>query len=61
MDQAVRDAENERKGNIPIVAHKRSDCEWLVTMQADDWFTILREWESGMVLDNTEDSKNEGQ
>lgn len=52
MDQAIRDAKNEGKGNIPIVAHKRSDCEWLVTMRADDWLVILREWESGRVLDN---------
>ena len=52
MDQAVRDAEQEGKGNLPIVAHKRSHCGWLVTMRADDWFRLFREWESGMTLDN---------
>jgi hypothetical protein len=40
MNQAVRDA---RPGQIPIVAHKRSSCDWLVTIRASDWFRILRE------------------
>ena len=44
VDQAHRDA---RPGEIPIVAHKRNRCEWLVTMRADDWFTLYREWEVG--------------
>lgn len=41
MEQAERDsAENE----IPIVAHKTSRKEWLVTMRAGDWFKLYREW-----------------
>ena len=44
VDQARRDA---RPGEMPIVAHKRNRCEWLVTMRADDWFTLYREWEAG--------------
>lgn len=45
MSQARRDA---RPGEIPIVAHRRNNCEWLVTMLADDWFSLYREWEAGM-------------
>lgn len=44
VDQARRDA---RPGEIPIVAHKRNRCDWLVTMRADDWLTLYREWEAG--------------
>lgn len=45
LEQAVSDAQN--KEEIPIVAHKTSNCEWLVTMRADDWFALYREWEAG--------------
>lgn len=40
MEQAVRDAEAEGKDNVPIVAHKRSRDEWLVTLRADDFLKI---------------------
>lgn len=43
MAQAVRDC----RGKIPIVAHRRNNCEWLVIMRADDWFQLYREWEAG--------------
>ena len=39
MEQAERDsAENE----IPIVAHKTSRKEWLVTMRGVDWLKMFR-------------------
>lgn len=44
MSQARRDA---KPGEIPIVAHRRNNCAWLVTMLADDWFALYREWEAG--------------
>jgi len=44
MDQAVRDA---AKGKIPIVAHRKNHCSWLITMRAEDWFELYREWEAG--------------
>ena len=42
MAQAVRDA---LRGRLPIVAHRRNNCPWLVTMRADDWFELYRAWE----------------
>lgn len=39
MSQAKRDA---RAGEIPIVAHRKNDCEWLVIMEAADWFQLYR-------------------
>lgn len=44
MDQSKRDCGD---GELPIVAHRKNNCEWLVTMRAEDWFQIYREWESG--------------
>lgn len=43
VEQSIRDA----KGKIPIVAHKRNRGEWLITMRADDWLPIYREYEAG--------------
>lgn len=40
MAQSIRDA----KTNIPIVAHRRNNAEWLITMRADDWFAIYSEY-----------------
>jgi Holliday junction resolvase len=47
MEQAIRDAAAGGKGNLPIVAHKKNHCPWLVTMKAEDWFQIYREWVNG--------------
>ena len=40
MAQAEHDAEAESKGNMPIVAHRRNNTKWLVTMRAEDWFKL---------------------
>lgn len=42
MSQAKHDAGLNK---IPIVAHRRNNEGWMVTMDADDWFTLYREWE----------------
>ena len=49
MAQAEHDAEAEGKGNMPIVAHRRNNTKWLVTMRAEDWFTLYSL--SGVALD----------
>lgn len=43
INQSIRDSQ----GKIPIVAHRKNHCEWLVTMRAVDWFELYREWMSG--------------
>lgn len=40
MEQAVRDSEAAGNRDKPIVAHRRNNTEWLVTMRAKDWFEI---------------------
>ena len=43
VGQSVRDSQ----GKIPIVAHRKNHCDWLITMRAEDFFEIYREWEAG--------------
>lgn len=44
MAQSVRDAKD---GEIPIVAHKKNNTKWLITMEAESFFELYREWEDG--------------
>ena len=39
MEQAVRDAGTK----VPIVAHRKNNHGWLITMRAEDWFAQYRE------------------
>ncbi len=41
MDQARRDG----VGKVPFVAHKRNHRPWLVTMEADIFFELVREFQ----------------
>ena len=40
MDQAIRDAKKDCA--LPIVAHRRNNKAWLVTMTAADFLNLLR-------------------
>ena len=41
MAQSISDA----GGKVPIVAHRKNNCEWLITMRFDDWIKLYRVWE----------------
>jgi len=47
MDQSQRDS---REDQLSIVAHRKNNCPWMITMPADEWFEIYREWEAGKYL-----------
>jgi len=49
LQQSTRDAE---EGEMPIVAHRKNGEKWKVTMWAEDWFRLYREWEAGQWLKN---------
>jgi len=44
MAQSIRDSGGKA---IPIVAHRRNRDKWLITMTAEDWFKLYREWGAG--------------
>lgn len=48
IDKAMHQSMRDRlTSQMPIVAHRKNSCEWLITMKANDWFEIYREWEAG--------------
>ncbi len=51
MAQSISDS---REGETPIVAHKKNNCEWLITMRAKDFMPIYREWEASETLKRAE-------
>lgn len=42
-DQANRDA---KRGEIPVVMHKKNGTKWLVSMDLDDWLEMYKEAEA---------------
>jgi Holliday junction resolvase len=47
IEEAMSQSKADAQGKIPIVAHRKNNCEWLITMRAEDWFKLYREWEAG--------------
>ena len=45
MAQAIGDSQTN--GDVPMVAHRKNNCDWLIVMRAKDWFGLYREWEAG--------------
>lgn len=44
LQRAMDKAKDDCGEKMPVVAHKRNHSEWLVTMRAEDWFKLLREY-----------------
>lgn len=44
MDQAIRDSDEK----LPIVAHRKNNCDWVVIMPVEAWFEMYREYEAGI-------------
>lgn len=40
MAQSKHDA---RQGEIPVVMHRKNNCEWLATLRLDDFMNIYKE------------------
>lgn len=43
MAQSMSDARNDE---IPVVMHRKNNCEWLVTLEIDDFMKIYKECEA---------------
>ena len=44
--QAKLDAKRQA---LPVVASRKNNAEWLITMPAWAWFEMYREWEAGVI------------
>lgn len=42
MSQSRHDA---REGEVPVVMHRKNNCDWLVTMRLKDWIEMYKEQE----------------
>ena len=51
IDDAMEQAQKDCGGKIPIVAHRKNGKRWKVTMSADDWFMLYREFEAGKAIE----------
>ena len=47
MEQAKRDAKNN---DLPAVFHRKNRCNWLVTMELDDFMEIYKGYETAQRL-----------
>jgi Holliday junction resolvase len=45
LQAAMDKAKDDCGDKAPVVAHKRNRHEWLVTMRAEDWFKLVREYD----------------
>ena len=43
VDQAKRDATGTN--DLPVVFHRRNNCEWLAIMPLDNFMELYKEWE----------------
>jgi len=57
LDKAMAQSIRDCQGKVPIVAHRKNNCEWEVTMLANDWFTLYREWEASESMKRAETEK----
>ena len=44
---AIAQSKHDAKGQVPVVIHKKNNCNDLVTMEFVDWIRLYREWEAG--------------
>jgi len=57
IEQSVNDTQNQIKAKkfahekslLPIVAHRRNYKPWLVTMLAEDWFSLYKSWVAELI------------
>jgi hypothetical protein len=38
------EADCQKSGRLPILAHKKNRKPWLITMRADDWILMYKAW-----------------
>lgn len=42
---ALSQAKGDAGDKMPIVVHRKNDCEWVVVQPLNDWIKLYREWE----------------
>lgn len=52
VGQAKRDSEGTQ--HLPVVFHRKNNCEWLVILPLDDFMHLYREYASDLLLNERE-------
>jgi hypothetical protein len=60
LADACAQAEGDAGGKPWVVAHRRNHAPWLITMRAEFFFELIREFQPQKNAKNTEDGMNEG-
>ena len=42
---ALSQAKADAGDKMPIVVHRKNDCEWVIVQPLEDWIKLYREWE----------------
>jgi Holliday junction resolvase len=56
VNQAKRDSEG--KGELPVVFHRRNNCEWLAILPLEDFIKLYREYASDLLIKERESNGN---
>ncbi len=43
-DAIAQSKHDARRDEIPVVMHRKNDCEWLVTMRLEDWIEFYKDY-----------------
>lgn len=57
IGQAKRDSEG--KGELPVVFHRRNNCEWLAILPLEDFIKLYREYASDLLIKERESNGNQ--
>lgn len=57
VNQAKRDSTG--KGELPVVFHRRNNCEWLAVMPLEDFIKLYREYASDLIIKERESNGNQ--
>ena len=44
---ALAQSKHDAGEDMPVVMHRKNDCEWVVIQPLKDWINLYREWEMG--------------
>ena len=48
LNSAMAQAKRDGKNKVPVVAHRKNNCPWLVTIPADAFFALLSDGQEGL-------------
>lgn len=43
-DAIAQSKHDARRDEIPVVMHRKNECEWLVTMRLEDWIEFYKDY-----------------